>query len=328
MDRKTAAPVRIVAVALSFFLSSCALPDLQPFADATAELNTAMQASGDVVTTALRENEIDGDEQAERFSAAFRARTRAMTAFVSYSDSLAAIAAAGEKGAESAGQVADALNGLLTDIGSVVPGLPTISASVVGVISEGYALIATVRAARSMKEAVETADPIVQRLAFLIGSDLKDMKEIIALAAENSVLRIQACLEPFNPAGCQSIEFLTDLKEAYSARAMESETELARKANSGETPGDDLVESARNWRGLATEVDTRLAERKALIAGVQRQTRVRLELLRNTEQGFESWAAIHARLAINLRDGTQPNARNLIFATNSLRGLIEKVQEL
>jgi hypothetical protein len=75
-------------------------------------------------------------------------------------------------------------------------------------------------------------------------------------------------------------------------------------------------------------VESRLAVRNALLENAKTEKRVRLALLTNTEKGFKAWAALHTKLSANLKEGTEPNIANLITATKSLHGLIEKVQAL
>jgi hypothetical protein len=217
-------------------LSSCSLPDLQPFATSTAELSSAVAASGEVVTAALEENQMPAE--ARSFGDQFAVRTKAMAAFVEYSDSLASIAAAGKKGAANAGKVADAFNGLLGQVGSLIPlpGAELLSSGLVDVLKEGYALVATVRAAQSMKSAVEAADPIIQNLAKIVGADLTDMKIIVSKVAENNVDRIETCIDPYSPPGCQNLDTLGAIVDSYVRYATSAEQKLARIVNANGTP--------------------------------------------------------------------------------------------
>lgn len=330
MDVVIASKFQRSAILLSavILLSSCSLPDLQPFATATAELSSAVTSSGEVVTAALEENQMP--TEAKSFAEAFAVRTHAMAAFVEYSDSLASIAAAGKQGAENAGKVADAFNGLLVQVGSLIPlpGAGVISSGLVDVIKEASALVATVRAARSMKSAVEAADPTVQKLAQIVGADLNDMKIIVANAAENNEVRIKTCKPPHKPRGCQNLGTLGDVVNAYATHAESAEKNLARIVNAGRTPTAAQIKEAQDWRALAAEADERLAVGNALLENAKKEKRARLALLTNTEKAFKAWADLHAKLSANLKEGTQPNIRNLVTATRSLRGLIEKVQAL
>lgn len=330
MDVVIASKSQRSAILLSavILLSSCSLPDLQPFATATADLSSAVTSSGEVVKAALEENQMPNE--ANLFGDAFEVRTKAMAAFVEYSDSLASISAAGKQGAENADKVADAFNGLLVQVGSLIPlpGAGVISSSLVDVFQETYALVATVRAARSMKSAVEAADPTVQELARIVGGDLTDMKIIVAGAADNNVIRIKTCTPPHKPRGCQNVGTLGDIVEAYATHAGSAERTLANIVNAGGTPTAAQIKEVQVWTALAAEADERLAVRNALLEIAKKDKRARLALLTNTEKAFKAWADLHAKLSANLKEGTQPNIGNLITATRSLRGLIEKVQAL
>ncbi len=316
----------VTVVAVSSVLGGCTLPDLTPFAKATAELGTAVVSSGEAVVAALEENQMP--ELAKQYSVNFETRVVAMRAFVDYSDSLAAIAATGKNGAENANKVANAFDGLLVQIGSLAPGVGPLSNGVTNLISEGYNAVAQIRAAQSMKAAVKEADPFVQKLAQLVGSDLVDMLSIVESVAENSELSIKTCLEPHNPVGCQNIDTLGYAKKVYTDRVAEAERQLLELAERREPPNPELLGAVRDWGVLAVAVDVRLQVRNALIAETKRQKRVRTALLRKTADGFEQWAAVHLKLWKDLEDGTQPSIRNLVAATELLRGLIEKVEAL
>lgn len=309
-------------------LSSCSLPDLQPFATATAELSSAVTASGEVVTAALEENQMPAE--AKSFGDQFAVRSKAMAAFVEYSDSLASISEAGKQGAQNAGKVADAFNGLLGQVNDLIPlpGAGLLSAGLVDVLKETYDLVATVRAAQSMKSAVEAADPTVQRLAQIIGADLANMKTIVNLAAQNNEARIKTCKPPHKPRGCQNLGTLGDIVKAYVTHAESAEKTLAIIVKAGQTPTAAQIKEAQVWRALAAEADERLAVGNAVLKNAKKEKRARLALLANTEKAFKAWAKLHAKLSANLKEGTEPNIANLVTATKSLRGLIEKVQAL
>ena len=282
--------------------------------------------SGEVVVAALEENQMP--EQAEQFSVNFQIREVAMRAFVDYSNSLAAIAAASKNGAENANKVANAFNGLLVQIRPLATGVGTLSNGVIDLISEGYNAIAQIRAAQSMKAAVKEADPFVQKLAQLVVSDLDDMSRIVEAVAENSEVGIKTCLKPHKPVGCQNIDTLGYNKKVYTDRVAEVERQLLELARNREPPKPELLEAVRDWGALAVAVDARLQARNALITETRRQKRTHMALLQKTADGFEQWAAVHLKLWKDLEDGTQPNIRNLVVATELLRGLSEKVEAL
>src|SRR4051812_43160832 len=94
------------ALLLLIALIGCQTPDLKPFADSTANLHQSIIRSQDIVRSelqGLRASHVFEDEgklsEAEKtFTKAFAQRIAFMVAVVNYSDSLAAVADAGENG--------------------------------------------------------------------------------------------------------------------------------------------------------------------------------------------------------------------------------------
>ncbi len=316
----------IAAILAGVALAGCELPNLQPYADATQDLRVAVASTGDQVAGALAENRTP-DADVASFKAAYAAIDQSMEAFGNYSDSLAAIADAGEKGSENAGKVADSFNALIDGFGAVSP-IGAVPANAIAVIKEAYGIVARVRAAQSMKAAVAAVNPSVQKFATLLEQDAVDMKTIVDRVAQNSTLRIQNCEAPYAPVDCMALKKLDAIAREYVKEAQKEQADLANLLAGGGKPNAAQLALANDKSALAADVSARLAQRKALLDDAAGRQRVRNELLDKIKDGVAAWAAIHARLAQDLADGTQPNVRNLAAAAKSISNLIEKVRAL
>lgn len=96
-------------------------------------------------------------------------RVVATRALVNYSEALAAITSAGRDGRESAANVGEAFNSLLTTLS--VGALPT---KYVDLATNLYGLVAQAKAAKSFSKAIQQADPAVRQMASILIADFQD----------------------------------------------------------------------------------------------------------------------------------------------------------
>ena len=107
----------LICIILLSALAACALPNLKPFADATAQLHTAVIQTDANARLSLTEAGVE--EMAKELGDQLSVRISAMEAVVKYTDALARVADAGQKGNDSAGNLADALDGFLGAVRAV-----------------------------------------------------------------------------------------------------------------------------------------------------------------------------------------------------------------
>ena len=180
---RTTGTTALLAPVLVVFSSGCALPDLGPLADATAQIHAATQQVGtslveDLERLALLEAE---DHAFKEYPATFRKawdeRLSVMAALVEYSDALAGIVDAAGKFGENATSLADSVSGLLA-AGGVNPA-NVLSDAALSVVTIGGEALVTIKAHSDMDKAVEAADPAVQRVAKILGKDLVKLEELL-----------------------------------------------------------------------------------------------------------------------------------------------------
>lgn len=184
----------VVGLALLRLLGGCAaVPDATLFAEATEQLIEA-----DAAVSAARAGDLDGS--ASDLQASDRARERFFDAARSYSKALAALSHA--PNADAGPELADKLAHLVASVSlgsiAVAPAAPVISAGGVAVLaSDGavlvYQQLELVRRARLMRDAVVSAQPIIERVAELLRADAADSEEIFA--ADCTLRRIEAVSE-------------------------------------------------------------------------------------------------------------------------------------
>jgi len=172
----------LIVAAVSLMATACTtLPDVKPFADATASLSTAAGSQYREIESELDSLEVerapgDSDQVHKALVAAkdnagkaFKANRQAfdamLAAMVTYSEKLASLAAAGKEGAEAANSLLDTFQGFASLAG--VSGIP--AGPLAKPITDGFKLIADEvtkrQAAASLSQAVEAAQPGVDKVA-------------------------------------------------------------------------------------------------------------------------------------------------------------------
>jgi DNA repair ATPase RecN len=176
-------------------LSACtSIPDIQPFADATANMATALnkgysQTESQLATLQAENSDLEqqAKDRLETLRKRWKPTKEAINALVAYTDSLAALANAGKTGKQAAQKLTDSFQGLYNSVAQLVP-LPGISAGVQSAfhaIAAVNGVIAKMRARKALKEAAEDAAPAVETIARVLGENFAEL-ENISRAAGNA----------------------------------------------------------------------------------------------------------------------------------------------
>ncbi len=193
---------KLVSVLLvSALLTACtSIPDIQPFADATVNLATALnkgygQTENQLATLQAENTELKVAAAAKLTELRDRWKpTKAgINALVAYTDSLAALAKAGKTGQEAANKLTDSFTGLYNAVGQLVP-IPGLSAGVQAAFQAIGAVngtIAKMRARRALKEAAEDAAPAVETIAKILAANFEALENINAAAGTASADAVQ-----------------------------------------------------------------------------------------------------------------------------------------
>ena len=178
----------VVVLLVSALLSSCtSIPDIQPFADATANLATALNKgygqTENQLATLEAENaalKVAANAKLTELRARWKPTKAAINALVAYTDSLAALAKAGKTGQEAANKLTDSFTGLHNAVSQLLP-LPALSPVVLNAfqgIAAVNGIIAKMRARRALKEAAEDAAPAVETIAEVLAANFAELENI------------------------------------------------------------------------------------------------------------------------------------------------------
>ena len=293
----------ILSALLVLLLAGCALPNLKPFADATATLHAAVvENNANVLRTYI---DIGQPQQADQASTQLAIRVAAMRAVVEYSDSLALIAAAGNSGGDSAAKVAGALDGFLGALSA--PALPS---NYVALAKSLYGAVASVRAARAFADAVERADPAIQGMATILAADLEDTERILMSA-----------LVPMERRLTQDIsdnKQVVDYRKQLEKRRREIEKDMA-------APFDrSKLDELRQVNALIDMTRDRYDPLMAKVEDIRHKNVAQIMLNMKARDGVKQWAAIHAGLATSVRQGLAPNIRLLTTTATEIRDILAK----
>ncbi len=310
---------RLLLPAVLAVLTGCAaLPDMNPYRDATLQLRSAVVAGGNAVEAGLESAAASyeaGDsvatqirDQAARFNDAWRARVEGADALLAYTEAITDLARSGTQGEDAARALAEALGGLASGVGVVLPPTGT-AAAVTDVAAFVYGHIAAARAARSLDEALHSAQPAVDRLASLLSQDLKASLDILRTARR---LQATALALKFNEETAYLRMLERERKAIYgmAAQTPEDEQRLLQI--------DELLEATRAWR---EPMERAQAEMDA-------EYRLRIQLIHATQAAVAEWATAHRGLAAAVRDNRSVNVESLVQATQEARELVGRLRAL
>ena len=180
-----------IVVMCSLICACTSIPDIQPYADATANLATALNkgfAHTENQLSVLQAENPDLELQAQTTLIELRKRWKpskeAINALVAYTDSLAALANAGKTGKEAANRLTSSFEGLYNAVAQLVPipGLPAGVQTAFNAIGAINGVIARMRAKRALKEAAEEAAPAVKTIADVLAANFQELANLSAAA--------------------------------------------------------------------------------------------------------------------------------------------------
>lgn len=310
---------RQLPVVVLVLLTGCAaLPDMTPYRDATVQLRSTVLAGGGVVQAGLEAAaagyEADSAtawrirEHTERFAEAWRARVEGADALVAYANAVADIARSGSEGAASARSLADALTRLAGGVGIALPPSGTV-ATVTDTAAFVYGHIAATRAAPSLQQALQSAQPAVDRVSVLLAQDLQATLAILRSAHE--LQRTALALRYNEETGyLKALERERKVLYARDSLGAEDEARLQRIA--------ELLEATRGWREPL----------QAAQAAMEEDLRLRVGLIEATRTAVAEWAAAHRNLTAALREKRAVNVEALVQATLEARELVRRLRAL
>lgn len=311
--------IRVVAGLLLALLTGCAsLPDMTPYRDATLQLRSAVLAGGHAVQSGLESAAADypaGDETAKdirdkaaKFSSAWQARIEGVDALVAYAEAVTDLARSGAEDPATVRTLADSLTRLAGGVGIALPPAGTL-ATVVDTASFVYGHIAAARAAQSLNQALQAAQPAIDRVATVLGKDLQDSVAILRAAHD---LQLTAMTEKYR----DERGYLTALnreRNALYAKGTLTPEDEQRLRQIGE-----LYEATRVWR----------EPMEKSLATADGNLKARVQLIQATQAAVAEWAAAHRGIAAAVRERRTINVEALVQATLEARELVRRLRAL
>ncbi len=288
---------------LASLLAGCALPDLKPFAESTAQIHAAVLTVDSEAPALLRE--AGKADAADKLDKHLAVRRLAMNAVLNYADSLAHITEAGQSGQKSADRVADSLGGLLGALK-----LAPLSGEALAVVTMAYAQVAQARAAGAFAEAVGQADPAIQAVATILTKDLEDLQGLMVQMRPTLMRRVME-RSSANLA-------LEDYRHQLERERRQIEARLATD------PGNaGLIRQSQDITLLIGQTRDRYEPLLAEQAGVGARVDAQVALMAKTRQALAEWAAVHADMAAAIRVGLPPNTAVLASLAVQIRKLAD-----
>lgn len=349
---------------LGVLLAGCGtIPDLQPFADSTSQVASAVRSSGKLAVTDARTlvtayaadardarrvagevsdkerpakvSEAEGLEQSasrlkERTGAlelSWASNVRMIDAIVAYSDSLASIAAAGKKGQESAAATGAALKNLLSSFDAAVPIVGAV-AEVAPIAAKLYGQVAATLAAKSLEKAVIEAQPAIDDAARVLTANLGN------LAAINHALfrELPAVLQDPARAGFDARSERGVLKAAIAAHdelRTEINTAIRNAADSAgrEVALQPLSVRTRQLEAIIAASQAKLAPVDQKIAAERARGALQAQFIVAAQSAVAEWAVYHRRLGGALQERKIPSVDSLKATANDLRELVTVIRK-
>lgn len=310
---------RLLLPALLAGMTGCAsLPDMRPYRDATLQLRSAVVAGGNAVQSGLESAAArypandpvaaQLKQTSDRFGSEWRVRIDGADALLAYAEAVTDLARSGTQGDASARALADALTGLATGVGVVLP-----AAGMVGTATDVaafvYRHIAAARAAQSLDQALQSAQPAVDRLAATLSQDLQASLDMLRAARG---LQATALALTFNEEMAYLKALARERKDLY-AKATLTPADERRLRQIGE-----LFEATREWREPMEQAQ----------AEMEAQYRLRVQLVHATQAAVTEWAAAHRRLGEAVSEQRSVNVEALAQASLEAKELARRLNAL
>ena len=310
-ERKTHCQARIVNLStaiLAAILTGCAsLPDVGPFVDASNQLRSAVATSGATVQSELRLMP-GGEAFADQLENQWQARDKAFAGLAAYASSLQGIVDAGNDGAASAQRVADSVAGLAGAAGVALPGSPEAIATATDIAKFLSVQIATARAAKSLEESLQAAQPAIEAISVRIAADLKDIEEIFIAASTATENAVRTSDEFKDLIGYRN-NLLRQISQADPADPDTAEHQVQL---------GQMLQASDEWHA------NYLAQRKA----IQDRLRLGRALIQAATQSARDWGIAHGALLTALQERRPVNIASLVHAAEEIQILVRKVREI
>jgi hypothetical protein len=318
--------------ALALLMTGCAVPDVQPFADATVDLAGAVRQVGQEVTATMRqasetpaERDTELAAEADRLEGLWSDRNRAMDMLIAYADALANIAQSGQ----SARQQAEALTASISSLASYLPGPGALSNEAATIMNLVFQTAEEVRRAHDLAGAIDRAHPLVEGITGILRDDLAGMR---------SLYRINAA-ELFVPLDDAYLGHRAYREALLLQRALLRAEYIRLRAAAEDAQQPDSEREAAAARADLLLVDIQQCEEHAQLTDEPEQAyqaaRVALARRRDTVLGMIDAAIAgitaleqsHRDLRDAVRHNRRPNVRLIVLRAMEIRQAVQMLRD-
>ncbi len=288
----------------SFLLGGCAVPNVKPFADATAAYREAITTAGATVADALRRG--SAPETAPEAARLWSVRVRVADALVYYAGGLSNIVAASRGAAESAQRLGDTVG----ELAALVPTTGAMGKEAVAIGAVIGRTVVEVKAARDLAGAVEKAHPALAQIAEILKKDLWDLKALCANAYTDID---QGLVNAWRPNQGHYEKLVEAVVKARSEAAM---------------AGFDApsVGRLRELEGLLAAREVGFGRHRDARATVAVQRAAAEEMLDQAITGTDDWVRTHAEIGAALRANRLPNIALLMSRAQEIENAVRRIR--
>lgn len=314
-----------VLVSAGLLAGCTSLPDTGGYTTASYSLKYTSTAAGLAV---LREFENLAialpQERQERvqsagkdFGAAWGSTVRSMDGLARYAESVEELTAAGNKGADSARQLAGSLQALGTAVG-FVPGGEAVT--LVGdTLAMANSAIANVRATKSLTRSLAASDPIIA-----------DYSGIIARQIETARRQFDRTIQLQSGAVGFEVQEIMPVYTALKLRESQVAERLATLTNDGGEEAARVAAAAELERirtGLSG-IEPRIADYHAAMEALAMRQKVGQDLFDATATALLEWRQSHQKVVRAVEEKRPVSFASLEAASADIRELLRRWREL
>ena len=318
--------------------TSCGpIPSITPFSEQTDRMVSGI--NGGYTASQLSLAAVS-EEQAKKLAAAWGPTATALTGIVAYSQALTAVATAGAEGSKAAGNVAEAVNGLLSSFS-----VAAIPAGVVAGFKAANEQIAKIRAKRSLHEAVGEAQPAIDDLAKILVEQLKAVAEVHNQSAQAALLghtESQKAMVEYVVAERKAEDRILEILHAildYQAKGAKAAAEDLKAITDLDSlaKADNIESREAHWMDVVKRHQAHVAPYRDRYAEYVRREdelnasrRAGAATFAKAQTAVKAWAAAHAKVKVALEKKQPPDfsaffgaVRDVAAAFNEGRAVTE-----
>jgi len=298
--------------------AGCQMPNVQPFADATAQLRQAVITTGNLTIAAMRATPYTDDESnviplnsenhpANRLTDIWAERTRAMDTLVNYSDSLAQVVDAGKSAEKTASNLVNSISNIADTMTGGEGFSDETGALATLIVKYGVQL----KAAHAVDQAVTAAHPVVAGIGKIVKKDLSSL----AILYNNEYVDILDNID--EEYGVRNTYRMDLIKKVTVARVDMLEADFSNESVAEVSKIEKLL--------AATEKDHQEFTAKMQAAKTNHHEGQRA--FATAINAVDFWIAAHKELHLAIRENRRPNVQLLLTAIQEVKIAVDNVRE-